>query len=89
MAWLLKETEFNMFIGNGLTVTNTLRETRVSGVPGREGGGRYLRMHKQGGDESQSTKSGQLFSSRSCSYLCPTVDGTLKEDSKFSIAVTL
>lgn len=78
-----------MFIGNEQTVRNTLRETRVSGAPGREGVGRYLRMHKQGGDESQLTKSGQLFSSRSCSYLCPTVDGTQKEDSKFSIAVTL
>ena len=40
---------------------NTLSETRVSGVPGREGGGGYLRMHKQGGGESQLTKSGQRF----------------------------
>ena len=41
MAWLLKKTEFNTFIGKkyGLTVMNTLRETRVSGVPGREGVG--------------------------------------------------
>ena len=55
---------------------NTLRETRVSGVPGREGVGGYLRIHKQGGDESQLTKSGQLFSSTSCSYLCPRVHRT-------------
>ena len=40
---------------------NTLSETRVSAVPGREGGGGYLRMHKQGGGESQLTKSGQRF----------------------------
>ena len=40
---------------------NTLGETRVSGVPGREGVGGYLRMPKQGGDESQLTKNGQFF----------------------------
>ena len=55
MAWLLKETEFNTFIGKkyGLTVMNTLSETRVPGVTRREGGEGYLGMHKQGGDESQ------------------------------------
>ena len=73
MAWLLKETEFNMFIRNKLKVRNTASETRVSGVPGKEGGGGYLIMHKQGEDGSQLKKNGQLFSSRSCSYLCPRV----------------
>ena len=29
--------------------------------PREGGGGGYLRMHKQGGDESQLTKNGQLF----------------------------
>ena len=40
---------------------NTLSETRVPGVTRREGGEGYLGMHKQGGDESQWTKSGQIF----------------------------
>ena len=62
MAWLLKETEFDTFIGKKNNMGT-----------GREWGGEYLRMHKQGGDESQLTKNGQLFSSRSCSYLCPRV----------------
>ena len=68
MAWLLKETEFNTFIGKNM-VLNALSETktcdehprhdfqiRVPGVPGWEGGGKYMRMHKQGEDETQLKK---------------------------------
>ena len=64
MAWLLKEREFNTFVGKNM-VLNALSETktcdehprhgfqiRVPGVPGWEGGGKYMRMYKKVEDET-------------------------------------
>ena len=66
---------------------NTLRETRVSGVPGREGVGGYLRIHKQGGDESQLTKRANFFQVQAAHIFV--LEYTEQVDSKFSLAVTL
>ena len=73
------------FIGKNM-VLNALSETktcdehprhdfqiRVPGAPGWKGGGKYMRMHKQGEDETQLKKNRQLLSLRSSSYLCPRV----------------
>ena len=60
MAWLLKETELNTFAAKNMV----LPSPGEAGEAGEAGEGAVFTHEKI---------PGQLFSSRSCSYLCPSV----------------